>query len=238
MTIAEEIWAQLRPLGTTEKAQQLSRFFKCAPGQYGEGDQFLGVTVPEVRSVSKVYTDKANWHDLEELLASPWHDCRLTALLILVEKQKKEPEAVYHFYLTHTQGINNWDLVDLSAYKIVGAYLLHRDRAPLYELARSTNLWEQRIAIVSTYAFIREGDCEDTFCLAEQLLHHPHDLMHKATGWMLREVGKKNLDLLRDFLNRYAHTMPRTMLRYSIEKLPTEERLSYMQQKAPPPSQN
>ncbi len=229
--VYQEIFQKLKAQGSATKAQTLQYFFKCGKGQYGEGDQFLGVTVPEIRALVKAYRNKAGWDDLRELLANPWHDCRLTALLLLVEWYPREPDAVFRFYCSHTDRINNWDLVDLSVYKIVGRHLLHRDRSLLDQWAKSSNLWEVRMAIVATMAFIHQGDCTKTLQLAGQLLNHPHDLIHKATGWMLREVGKRQIDLLRTFLNQYATQMPRTMLRYAIEKLSPTERKDYLARK-------
>lgn len=229
--LAKEVKEKLRLLGSDNKATHSQRFFKTGKGEYGEGDKFFGCTVPETRSVAKEYKD-LEFGQIETLLYDEIHECRLCALVILVEQYKKADdklkEQIYNFYLTHTQMINNWDLVDLSCYHIVGDWLLDKDRYPIYELANSTNLWEQRIAVVSTYAFIRKGDFKEILNLSEQLLNHKHDLMHKACGWMLREAGKRDESVLTTFLDKFHKTMPRTMLRYSIEKLTNEQRQKYM----------
>jgi 3-methyladenine DNA glycosylase AlkD len=228
-TLIEE---QLIALSTPEKQVFLPYFFKTGKGQYGEGDQFLGVVVPDIRRVAKAH-NAIPFEELEKLLNNSYHECRLCALLVLVERFKKaqEPErsALIDFYLSHTTRINNWDLVDLSAKDTLGEYLVDKtDRTVLYRLAGSSLLWEQRIAVVATYAFIRRGDLNDIFVLSEKLLHHPHDLMHKAIGWMLREAGKKDKNILLGFLDKYHKVMPRTMLRYAIEKFSPEERTYYM----------
>lgn len=209
------------------------RFFKTAPGEYGEGDQFLGLTVPQVRAMLP-QTDELTEAEVLELLRSKWHEERLLALLILVrrfDKAKKDEAAraqIVKLYLANTAWINNWDLVDTSAPQILGAWLLTRDRAVLGRLAKSESLWEQRIAVVATLAFIRAGDFADTLRLCGQFLTHKHDLLHKACGWMLREAGKRNVEVLREFLRLHASRMPRTMLRYAIEKLPAAERRRWM----------
>jgi len=229
------------------KRYVLPKFFKTAKGQYGEGDKFLGITVPNIRKVAKRHL-QLDIKELTKLLNSPWHEERMCALIIMVEQvkitQKKswlkthteeEGEKIrhkyYEFYLDNTQRINNWDLVDLSAPTLIGLYLINKDHWKLYQLAQSKNLWEQRIAIVSTFAFIRFYDFQDIYTLAELLIHHPHDLMQKAIGWMLREAGKRNKNKLTAFLEIHAHEMPRTMLRYSIEKLSDEERQYFMKKK-------
>lgn len=232
MLEAQEIYTHLSRKANPQKRDILMRFFKTERGSYGEGDQFLGVSVPDTREVAKKYLD-ASRETVQALLDSPWHEMRLCALLILVErfkrsKEEAEREELYHYYLSQTSRINNWDLVDLSCYKIVGEILLHRDHGELQRLAKSDNLWEQRIAVVSTMTFIRKGYFATTISLAEQLLYHPHDLMQKATGWMLREVGKRDLRPLVAFLDKYAESMPRTTLRYAIEKLPEEQRKHYL----------
>ncbi len=234
MTKAEEIQHALAQYSDPVKREVLPRFFKTGKGQYGEGDRFLGVIVPHTRQVAKLCKD-VSFEDMEELLQSPWHECRLCALLILVERFKKakadERKRIFDFYLTQTEHINNWDLVDLSAPSIIGTYLLDKSREILDELAVSPLLWNQRIAIVSTLTFIRNNDFADTLRLSEHFLAQPgrmHDLMQKAIGWMLREVGKRDKDLLVQFLEKYAATMPRTMLRYAIEKFPAEERQTFM----------
>lgn len=233
---AEFVLSELQSVGSPEKAAHLSRFFKTGPGQYGEGDRFLGVVVPQTRSIAKA--NKAMPLDeLQRLLDSSWHEARLCALLVLVYRfqDKKTPEAerekMYRFYLKNTRRCNNWDLVDLSCRDIVGEYLVNRDRSVLYELAASDNLWEQRISIVCTWAFIRRSDFTDTLALAERLMTHKHDLMHKAVGWMLREVGKRDRDTLTDFLECYATQLPRTALRYAIEHYPEDRRQYFLKMK-------
>lgn len=227
---AERVTAELDALHSEEKRVVLPRFFKCGPGEYGEGDHFLGVVVPDVRTVAKKNLF-ASLSDIEAMLGSPWHEVRLCALLILVlQCRKSVPKEVFEFYLSHTSGINNWDLVDLTAPSIVGGHLLAnpQERERLYSLADSSLLWEQRIAVVSTLNFIRNGEFDDTYALAVKLMHHKHDLMHKAIGWMLREAGKRDQHRLELFLNEYATSMPRTMLRYSIEKFPEPLRRHYL----------
>ncbi len=210
----------------------LARFFKTGPGQYGEGDQFLGIKVPVTRSVVKECWKETCFKDLEECISSKYHEIRLAALLTLVEifKHKKAMrQECVDFYLNHTAYINNWDLVDLSCYPLLGEWLLDKDRTLLYNLSRNgKTLWEQRIGMVSTMTFIRHGQLEDTFAIADILLHHPHDLIHKAVGWLLREAGKRDKAALEAWLMPRYQTMPRTMLRYAIEKFPEEERKRYL----------
>lgn len=214
-----KIFRALKEASDEEKKLVLPRFFKTGKGEYGEGDKFLGVIVPETRKVAKANKD-ASYELIEALLESEWHECRLCALLILIEKYKKIPEEAVQFYLCHLKGINNWDLVDLSAPYILGDYLVNRnDRQILYTLAKSPDMWAQRIAIVSTLMLIRNGQYTDTIALAEQFLTTRHDLIQKATGWMLREVGKRDEPLLVSFLEANSERMPRTMFRYAIEKL-------------------
>ena len=225
----------------------LSRFFKTGPGQYGEGDKFLGIKVPVTREVVKTCWRQTGLQDLEECIASEYHEVRLAALLALVEifahakrfrgrpgmtegKPGMTQQDCVNFYLAHTDRINNWDLVDLSCYPLLGVWLLDRDRTLLYDLARNgKTLWEQRIGIVSTMTFIRHGQLQDTFAIADILLHHPHDLIHKAVGWMLREAGKRDKEALTAYLAPRFQNMPRTMLRYAIEKFPEVERKLYLQ---------
>ena len=217
----------LRSHSDDEKRIVLPRFFKTGKGEYGEGDRFMGVVVPNTRKVAKENA-AVSWEVIEALLESEWHECRLCALLILVERYKKHPEETVRFYLENTRGINNWDLVDLSAPYILGRYLTqHEDRSVLYALAVSENMWEQRIAVVSTLALIRDNQFDDTMKLAEKFMGTKHDLMQKATGWMLREVGKRDERTLTAFLDKYCQQMPRTMLRYAIEKLTPEQRAHY-----------
>ena len=206
------------------QVEGLSRFFKTGPGQYGEGDKFLGIKVPVTREVVKHCWSQTTMEDLEECINSEYHEARLAALLALIQifsHSKKDPakqKECIDFYLSHTDRINNWDLVDLSCYPLLGEWLLDKDRALLYNLARDgKTIWEQRIGIVSTMTFIRHGQLDDTFAIADILLHHPHDLIHKAVGWLLREAGKKDKSALTDFLQSRFTSMPRTMLRYAIE---------------------
>ncbi|MDO5321500.1 MAG: DNA alkylation repair protein [Bacteroidia bacterium] len=215
----------------------LSRFFKTGPGQYGEGDKFLGIKVPVTRSVVKECWKETRWEDLEGCIRSEYHEIRLSALLTLVQifsHAKKSPmvqKRCVDFYLNHTEFVNNWDLVDLSCYEILGRWLLDKDRSLLYNLARNgRTIWEQRIGIVSTLQFIRKGELDDTYAIAEIFLNKPeplHDLLQKAVGWMLREAGKRDMDRLRQWLDINRQRMPRTMLRYAIEKFPEEERNAY-----------
>ena len=242
------------------QVEGLSRFFKTGPGQYGEGDKFLGIKVPVTREVVKACWRETSLQDLEECIASEYHEVRLAALLALVEvfaHAKRFPvkpgmtegkpgmtegkpgmtegkpgisrEDCVDFYLAHTDRINNWDLVDLSCYPLLGVWLLDKDRQLLYELAQNgKTIWEQRIGIVSTMTFIRNGQLQDTFNIADILLHHPHDLIHKAVGWLLREAGKRDKEALVEYLEPRYQTMPRTMLRYAIEKFPEAVRQQYL----------
>lgn len=217
------------------QVEGLSRFFKTGPGQYGEGDRFLGIKVPVTRGVVKECWKQTGFDELEECLASEYHEIRLAGLLALVEiysharKDMSLRSRCIDFYLSHTDRINNWDLVDLSCYNLLGDWLLDKDRSLLYRLASDgKNIWEQRIGMVSTMAFIRQGQLDDTFAIADLLLNHPHDLIHKAVGWLLREAGKRDMDALRVFLDHRAASMPRTMLRYAIEKFPERERLAIL----------
>lgn len=229
--ISAQIQQELEAYIDSVKREYLPRFFKTGKGQYGEGDKFLGVVVPNTRQVAKQHKHEP-FGVMATLLQSEWHECRLCALLMLVERFKKSDEKgkkeIYDFYLSQTGRINNWDLVDLSAPGIVGEYLKDKPRKDLYRLADSPLLWDQRIAVVSTYTLIKNGDFIDILALSERLLHHKHDLMQKAVGWMLREMGKRDKDLLVQFLEKYCRTMPRTMLRYAIEKFPEEERKEFM----------
>lgn len=243
---AAAIQSELETYANPVKRDFLPRFFKTGKGEYGEGDRFLGVVVPHVRKVAKAHKNEPQ-AVVACLLESPWHECRLCALLMLVERFKKatleEREMIYGFYLAHTASINNWDLVDLSAPYIVGEYLVDKPRSVLGALAQSPLLWERRIAVVATHAFIRRGDFNDILLLAKSFLEKEgltlkpgacrkttsmHDLIQKALGWMLREVGKREHATLAVFLDAFAATMPRTMLRYAIEKFQPEERERYM----------
>lgn len=237
---AAEIKASLSALGTPEKAEALSRFFKTGEGEYGYGDKFLGVTVPQIRSVIKQYAGKTDIAGALPLLSDEYHECRMGALLLLAGKysdKKSTPavkEQIFEIYTGNTRYINNWDLVDLSAPGIPGAHLYGKDCTLLYRYAASDDMWKQRIAIVSTLTFIRNGDNTHTFNLAEELLGTKEDLIQKATGWMLREAGKRDKPALEKFLTEHAGNMPRTMLRYAIEKFPENERKHYMQSGNPP----
>lgn len=216
----------------------LSRFFKCGPGQYGEGDKFLGIKVPITREVVKSTWKEVTFEDLEECISSEYHELRLAALLTLIEifsHSKKKPEvqqSCIDFYLSHTTFINNWDLVDLSCYPLLGVWLLDKDRTILYDLARNgKTIWEQRIGIVSTMTFVRAGQLDDTFAIADLFLNenkHLHDLLEKAVGWLLREAGKRDSERLANWLYPRAASMPRTMLRYAIEKFPETERQHFL----------
>ena len=217
------------------QAAHLARFFKTGPGEYGEGDKFLGIKVPVTRSVVKECWKGCSWDDLDACLASEYHEVRLAGLLALAQRfhhAKKDPEVqrqCVDFYLAHLPAVNNWDLVDLSCYEILGSWLLDKDRSILYSLARDGHtIWEQRIGIVSTMQFIRHGQLDDTYAIADILLHHPHDLIHKAVGWLLREAGKRDPQRLQQYLDIRCTSMPRTMLRYAIEKFPFEIRQSYL----------
>lgn len=229
-----ELRDALRRLGDPVRAAGARRFFKTGPGDYGAGDHFLGVSVPDTRSLLP-RSDALCESAVLKLLRSRWHEERLLALLILVRrfgkaaKDEAVREHLVRLYLAHTEWINNWDLVDSSAPQILGTWLLRRtrERTVLRRLARSKNLWEQRIAMLATQALIRAGQFDDTLRLSEYFLTHPHDLMHKACGWMLREIGDRDAGALGRFLDRHAARMPRTMLRYSIEKLSEAERLNY-----------
>lgn len=225
--LTKTITNRLQALSDAEKREIFPKFFKAGKGEYGEGDRFLGVTVPNIRAIAKLHKD-ISIEEIRELLQSEWHEVRLCALIIMVEKSKKKDEALrkelFNLYLSQTKRINNWDLVDLSCRFIIGEYLLDKSRDILYHLAQSPLLWDNRIAIVSTYAFIRKGQLEDTYALSDLMMQHPHDLMHKAIGWMLREAGKRNPERLYDYVMRHRADMPRTMLRYAIEKFSPEER--------------
>lgn len=223
---------ELKKYAKPEKAKIFQRFFKTQKGEYGAGDKFLGVTVPEVRKIAKIFSSM----DLTEvlsLLSSPIHEDRLCALFILILQFKKSDEKIkqqiYQAYLKNYQYINNWDLVDTSAHHIVGAYLADKPKDILYKLAHSKNLWQKRIAIIATFDFIYHQKADETLKIANILLHDEHDLIHKAVGWMLREVGKRvDEKILLNFLDEHYKTMPRTMLRYAIERLPEKMRLAYL----------
>ena len=229
--LTKTITNKLQALSDAEKREIFPKFFKAGKGEYGEGDRFLGVTVPNIRAIAKLHKD-ISIEEIRELIQSEWHEVRLCALIIMVEKSKKKDEALrkelFNLYLSQTERINNWDLVDLSCRFIIGEYLLDKSRDILYQLAQSPLLWDNRIAIVSTYAFIRKGQLEDTYALSDLMMQHPHDLMHKAIGWMLREAGKRDSERLYDYVMSHRADMPRTMLRYAIEKFSTKERAILM----------
>lgn len=208
----------LKRVSTPARAKVNAWFFKTGKGEYGEGDVFMGISMPDLRMVVKKYHDLP-LRDVERLLASTIHEERMAGLVILTQQYARNPDSIYRFYLSHTDRISNWDLVDVSAPNIVGEHLLTRPRAILNRLAHSKNLWERRIAIVSTLRLIRNGELDDAFRIAKILLTDRHDLTHKATGWMLREAGKKDLLALRRFLRLHAGHMPRMMLRYAIERM-------------------
>ena len=230
-TPLEKIIDELQEKANPEKAKILSGFFKTGKGEYGEGDVFLGIVVPEQRKIAGRYSE-LSLRDLKSLLSGRPHEHRLVALFILVLRYKKSDVAskkeIYDFYLKRIRHINNWDLVDLSAPNIIGDYLLTRDRSILYDLAGAEDLWQKRIAVMSTFTFIKNNQLEDTFRIAELLIQDRHDLIHKAVGWMLREVGKRDRNAEEDFLKKHYQVMPRTMLRYAIEKFNEEDRKFYL----------
>lgn len=226
---------EMLSLADPSQVEGLSRFFKTGPGQYGEGDKFLGIKVPVTREAVKKNWTAIDLDGVGQCLESVYHEVRLSGLLALVQmftharKNPSRQQEYVNFYLGHTDRINNWDLVDLSCYPLLGEWLLDKDRSVLYELARNgKTIWEQRIGIVSTMAFVRRGQIQDTFAIADILLHHPHDLIQKATGWLLREAGKRDKASLVAYLHSRFTSMPRTMLRYAIEKFPEEERKTYL----------
>jgi 3-methyladenine DNA glycosylase AlkD len=230
MTV-ESIRQKLQTLGSKEDAAFLQRFFKTGPGEYGEGDVFLGVRVPEVRKLVKQYPD-VGLKEARQLITSPKHEERLLALLILVRDfsrgDERSQKRIYAFYLAKTRYINNWDLVDSSAEHIVGVFLMEKEKAPLYELAKSDSLWERRIAIMATFHFIKQMAFSETLKISDMLLLDDHDLIHKAVGWMLREIGKRDMRTEEKFLKGRYGSMPRTMLRYAIEKFPEPKRQAYL----------
>ncbi len=234
LKIAIQVKQDLQTFADSEKAKILSRFFKTGKGEYGEGDLFIGVQVPEQRKVAKKYYKEIPLQEIAKLLKSKIHEHRLTALLMLTYKYPKlseeEQKEIVDFYLTNTLYINNWDLIDLTAPKILGEYLLDKPkkRRILYKFAKSQSLWERRIAILTTYAFIRDGQFDDTMAISEILLRDKHDLIHKGVGWMLREVGNRDQNTEEAFLKKHYKNMPRTMLRYAIEKFDKEKRKFYM----------
>ena len=234
MTVeSKAILAELRAVASEEKRVVLARFFKTGPGEYGEGDKFLGVMVPQIRAVAKSHAG-ASAATEDALVASQWHEARECGLFLMCNRFQRvdasERAAIHARYLAAAEAgrVNNWDLVDLSCQTLVGQHLADKPRELLYDLARRASLWENRIAIVSTLYMVRRNDMDDAFKLAEKLLRHPHDLLHKAVGWVLRECGKRDADRLRAFLREHASAMPRTALRYSIERFNTAERRRWL----------
>lgn len=233
MVRLQELQKELQALGSPEKAAFLSRFFKTGKGQYGEGDQFLGIAMPEIRALVAKYST-LSINEWTELLHSPFHEFRMAALIGLMKRfqsSKKDDaiqQSIFEIYLNNLNLINNWDLVDVTCRDIVGAYLLDKDRSILYNLAQRPHLWTQRVAIVSTWYFITRNQFSDTIRLSEILLAHKHDLIHKAVGWMLREIGKRDELVLEEFLDTHVNQMPRTALRYAIERFPESKRKYYL----------
>lgn len=232
MSVLGDVRAELHKHAGLKKAGYLPQFFRAVPGGYGEGDQFIGVAVPVQRTVAKKFYKEINMEELTELLSDPIHEHRQTALFMMVYRFEKADsvgkKALVDMYLENLDFVNNWDLVDASAEKILGAHLFDKDRAILYKLAGTKRLWRERVAIIATFYFIRKGQYEDTLRIAEVLLHHPHDLIHKAVGWMLREVGNRDLETEMHFLKKHYQQMPRTMLRYAIEKFEPEVREAFL----------
>jgi 3-methyladenine DNA glycosylase AlkD len=228
---AKEISKRLQKMGDKEDARFLQGFFKTGVGQYGEGDIFLGIRVPAIRKLAKEYNDLP-FKEILSLLKSPYHEIRLFALISFVNAFAKDDETIqkkiYDLYLANTRYINNWDLVDISAPNIVGAFLLDKKRKPLYQLAKSKTLWERRIAVLATFYFIKNNQVADALKIAGILLQDKEDLIHKATGWMLREIGKRDIACAESFLQKHCRTMPRTMLRYAIERFTPAKRRKYL----------
>jgi len=228
-----QIIDELKSLADPEKARVHQRFFKTGPGEYGEGDLFYGVRVPDIRKIAKKYGDTP-YGDIEKLICSKIHEKRFLALVLLLNMLSKkkcspaEQKKIFDFYIMHRKYVNNWDLVDLSAPGIVGRWLMDKDKQVLYDFARSQNLWERRIAIIGTFYFIKKNEFEHTIKLSQILVEDKEDLIHKAVGWMLREVGKRNMAEEKIFLKANLNQMPRTMLRYAIEKFPEDLRQKYL----------
>ena len=231
MTSYSKLQRELRKLADPEVALHTRRYFKSGTGEYAEGDKFLGIRMPQIRALVKTCIE-LDAVVVGKFLQSQWHEERIFALLVMVLQFQKgtasEQKKIYTKYLDSTVFINNWDLTDCSAYQIVGAWLSERSRKPLYNLARSQSLWERRIAVMATFEFIRNDDFADTIALCEMLLQDQEDLIHKVSGWMLREIGKRDVSVLYGFLDQHAASTPRTMLRYSIEKLSDQKRKHYM----------
>lgn len=231
--LTEQVRAALTDKINPAKAAFLPKYFKAIPGGYGEGDSFMGISVPDQRIVAQVFFKEISLSELSELLCDEFHELRMTALFMLVYKYEKLKEdsdrkKYVDFYLAHLDGINNWDLIDSSCPQILGHFFFIRGKSLFYELADSGNLWKQRIAMLSSLYWIKKGEFLDTLALAEKLLHHPHDLMHKAVGWMLREIGNKDFQAEYEFLSMHYQSMPRTALRYAIEKFPEEIRQDFL----------
>lgn len=228
----EKVIQNLKAFASEEKAEVLKRFFKTGKGEYAEGDVFIGITVPNIRSVCKKFYKELSLGDLDFFISNPIHEYRLFALICCTYSFERadgvERENIFNWYLKNIDFVNNWDLVDLSCHEIVGEFLKGRDRKVLYDLIGSECMWYQRIAVVSTYAFIRDGDFVDILAFAKILLNTEYDLIQKAVGWMLREVGKRNMGVLKGFLDEYCMVMPRVMLRYSIERMDSDERSKYL----------
>lgn len=230
----QKILQALQFLSIPDKAEFLPRFFKTGKGEYAEGDQFLGVVVPDSRKVAKAFYKEISMEELSEVLKSEYHEMRLVALLMVLTKfekatSQKEKKTWVDFYLKHTHWINNWDLVDVSCYKILGRYCFENQKTDiLYQLSKSDLMWEKRMAVVGSLYFIKKGIFDLTLDLVLENLHHPHDLIHKANGWMLREIGKKDESTLLNFLHQYYAQMPRTSLRYAIEKLDENTRQEFL----------
>ena len=220
----------LRNVADAGLATNYARFFKTGKGEYGEGDKFLGMRVGTVRSIAKKHKN-ISLKEIESLLYGEYHEERLCALFIMVEQYEKYPKKIVSLYLNNREKVNNWDLVDSSAHKILGRYVQDKSRNTLYKLANSKSLWDKRISIISCFWFIKDNDFEDALKLSEILLDDDHDLIHKAVGWVLREVGKKDVKVLEKFLKKHYKNMPRTMLRYSIEKFEETKRKKYLQGK-------
>ena len=231
--LTEQIIEALKDKAIPEKALFFPRFFKTGPGEYGEGDLFWGVTVPDQRQIAKQFFKEISLEELTRLIQHPVHEVRLTGLLALVYRYEKtrsesEQKEQVNFYLSQLDFVNNWDLVDSSCYQILGHFYWKREKALFYELADSGHLWRQRVAMISSFYWIKKGEFADALALAEKLKDHPHDLMHKAVGWMLREVGKRDLEIEMEFLKKHYQTMPRTALRYAIEKFPEDVRQDFL----------
>jgi 3-methyladenine DNA glycosylase AlkD len=231
--LTEEIRAALTHKINPVKAAFLPKYFKAIPGGYGEGDSFMGISVPDQRVVAQIFYKEISLEELSELLKDGFHEPRMTALFMLVYKYEKlkedsERKKYVDFYLAHLDGINNWDLIDSSCPQILGYYFFKREKSLFYELADSGNLWKQRIAMLSSLYWIKKGEFSDALALAEKLLNHPHNLMQKAVGWMLREIGNQDFDAEYEFLRKHYQSMPRTALRYAIEKFPEEMRQDFL----------